>query len=218
MNKPLLLVVFLFSLFSVYAGNREQEPIHSDIVLVTPGKVNISSDFYPLDMIAESLKLKQDSLSQLLNGMVINHLKEKSPRFFSLSDKENSNAIIRNIRTKIEIHKQSDDRYKADLSNVPDIDFQGLLAQYGANYLVVISGYFIHPTTKPFQSVFHSISFSVFDAQKKLVFEGIQRFNTYNLDSFAELQEAHRKSSKRTVQEILKTAILPTTNRTMAEI
>lgn len=179
---------------------------NQDIVLVVPTQLNVSSDYYPLDMIAESMNIQVDSVVPKLNAMVTNGLAENSTRFLIRQKTENTSTL-----QKITLRKISTERSSADLSSLTDDEFNKLLGSDKAKYVVIISGYFIQRMEKPFPTIFHTISYTIYDSNRQKTMDGFEYFNTYDLKSYVEMEASNRKISKKMTQAILKKAkpILP---------
>lgn len=177
------------------------ERTNQDIVMVVPSQLNVSSDYYPLDMIAESMNIQVDSVGPMLNAMVTNGLAENSRRFYICQKTENTSTL-----EKITLRKISTERSSADLSSLTDEEFRKLLGSDKAKYVVIISGYFIQRMEKPFPTIFHTISYTVYDSNRQKTMDGFEYFNTYDLKSYGEMEAGNRKISKKMTQAILKKA------------
>jgi len=193
------------------------EPTQHDIVLIVPSQMNISSDYYPLDMIAESMNIQVDSVAPKLNAMVTNGLSKNSTRFLIRQQTEASHSL-ENICQKIVLRKISTERNSADLSRLTDDEFHKLLGSDRTNYIVIISGYFIQRMEKPFQTIFHTISYTVYDSNRKKTMDGDESFNTFDLKNYVEMEAGNRKLSKKITQAILKKAISVRHERRLADV
>ena len=174
-------------------------------VLIVPLNENVASNYYPLSMMAEELNIGVDSVVFVLNQMVAESISESNSLFINAFNCK-SKATLDKIQQQIKLEEVSSEIKTSDLSAVSDDDYKNLIDQTEVGYVVFINGYYITKKEKPFNTIFHTISFSVFDSKKKKVMDSSNFYNTFDLISFSEIKNASKKCTLKMTQAIIKKA------------
>jgi len=206
MNKlffTLLLMLFGFSNHLVKGNDKALS--RNTRILVFPLRGNVSSNYYPLTMIAQDMKIREDSIVAVINKMVADNVSENNSQFITTLDCKGIEGMDK-IQQQVKIVNSSTDVKIADLSAVSDKDYNCLIEQAGVSYVVFINGYYINKRDKPFNTVFHIISLSVFDSKKNKVLDFSNYYNTFDLIPFIEMKAASRKCAQKIAQTIIRKA------------
>ncbi len=201
--KTIILLLFCCCMMSLHASPKTRETsssLEKKILIITP-EANVTSNYYSLDMIAEELNIGQDSVGSRLNGIVTESMAECDPIFVVLNGKS---TVVEELLKNIKVVEQPEKVSVADLSGVSEQDFKNLIRETGVDYVLVINGYFLNKQEQPFNTVFHTISFSMYDKNKKSILTDTNSYSTIALNSCETTNEASKKCTKRMVKNILK--------------
>lgn len=201
--KTIILLLFCCCMMSLHASPKTRETsssLEKKILIITP-EANVTSNYYSLDMIAEELNIGQDSVGSRLNGIVTESMAECDPIFVVLNGKS---TVVEELLKNIKVVEQPEKVSVADLLGVSEQDFKNLIRETGVDYVLVINGYFLNKQEQPFNTIFHTISFSMYDKNKKSILTDTNSYNTIALNSCEKIKEASKKCTKRMVKNILK--------------
>ncbi len=199
----LLMVLIGFSSHMVKGNDKELD--RNTKVLVFPLRGNVSSNYYPLTMIAHDMKVKEDSIVAVINKMVADNISENNSQFITTQECKGIVGLDK-IQQQVKLVDSSSDVKIADLSAVSDRDYNSLIEQTGVGYVVFINGYYINKRDKPFNTVFHTISLSIFDSKKNKVLDFSSYYNTFDLVPIIEMKAASRKCAQKMAQTIIRKA------------
>ncbi|NEW85018.1 MAG: hypothetical protein GZ094_21985 [Mariniphaga sp.] len=200
-----ILIIVLICFSSHMVKGSDKELIRNTKVLVLPLLENVSSNYYPLTMIAQDMKVKEDSIVAVINNMVAENISENNSQIITDLDCKGIVGLDK-IQQQVKLVDSSSDVKIADLSAVSERDYSRLIEQTGVGYVVFINGYYINKRDKPFNTVFHTISLSIFDSKKNKVFDFSNYYNTFDLVPIIEMKAASRKCVQKMAQTILRKA------------
>ncbi len=200
-----ILIIVLIGFSSHMVKGSDKELIRNTKVLVLPLLENVSSNYYPLTMIAQDMKVKEDSIVAVINNMVAENISENNSQIITDLDCKGIVGLDK-IQQQVKLVDSSSDVKIADLSAVSERDYSRLIEQTGVGYVVFINGYYINKRDKPFNTVFHTISLSIFDSKKNKVFDFSNYYNTFDLVPIIEMKAASRKCVQKMAQTILRKA------------
>lgn len=201
-----LLGLFLpFAAQSETTEKGEGAPKHARQILILGLPDNVRSNYFYNGLIAEETGLQPDSIDQAYNRIIAENIAaasspESDCRFIPAS----SVGIDGRIRNEIKVTGESDES-RADLSAVPADAWEKCLADAGADYLLVLNQHYLKWQDQPFRTLFHIVSYSLFDREKKEVCSGNHYFTSMNLEKPDKLRKISRKSSSKIASSILRT-------------
>lgn len=165
---------------------------------------NVSSNYYPISMISEETGIPTDSVVATYNNAIAQNIvannKDASVEFFIPTD----HAEMQMVTDKIALKGDNAEQKMADLSEVAPQDFDRLLAQNDADYVLFLNQHYLKWQEKPMQTVFHITSYSLFDRDRQEVAHGNNNFTSINLESKDKLQKDARKSSSKIASAVVK--------------
>ncbi len=194
-----LLVAQATFLWGKKGGNDNLQP--STQVLIIGLHDNVKSNYYVKDMIAEETGIQPDSIDKQYNHIIAQNIAEASSndqcKFIPAS--HNYDGMIE----KIEVTGEGED-CASSLSKISVEELQTALDQAQANYLLVLNQHYLKWQGQPMHTVFHMISYTLYDKNKKEVYSGNQYFTTMELEKPEKMKQVSKKSSSRIASSIIK--------------
>lgn len=182
----------------------EGESKHARQILIIGLQDNVRSNYFYNGLIAEETGLQPDSIDQAYNRIIAENIAAASAagdcRFIPASAAE----IDGRIRSEIKVTGESDES-RADLSAVPADAWEKCLSEAGADYLLILNQHYLKWQDQPFRTLFHIVSYSLFDREKKEVCSGNNYFTCMNLEKPDKLRKISRKSSSKIASSIIRT-------------
>ena len=116
----------------------------------------------------------------------------------------NATQVTGQVLNEIKVNGESEDCY-SDLSAVPTEELQKVLDNAGADYLLVLNQHYLKWQDQPLRTLFHIVSYTLFDKDKNEVYRGNNFFTCMNLENPDKLRKSSRKSSSKIASSIIKT-------------
>ncbi len=191
----LLIVITVFSSFShPDKKDKSKELKEGSKVLVLSFGDQFQSNYYPKSMIADKANLGLGEFSSFINEKFINSFTViNNSKITYVTVEENE---VNNIRKLIRL-KGEDEEIYTDISMVSDKDYDELMKQYNADYLMVFSQYYLKWQEEPFNTLFHIFNFNIYTQDKKEVYEGKSYFNTFSLNEINNIDKLFEKNIKK---------------------
>ncbi|WP_337624887.1 hypothetical protein [Phocaeicola sp.] len=105
--------------------------------------------------------------------------------------------------TEVKVNGENEDTY-ADLSNVNKEEFSKILNEADADYVLFLNKHYLKWQDTPLRTLFHFVSYSLYDRNQHEVTKGNNYFTCMNLEKGAKLSKASRKSSSKIASEVIK--------------
>ena len=114
------------------------------------------------------------------------------------------NLVNGQVLNEIKVNGESEDSY-SDLSSVPTEELQKVLNNAGADYLLVLNQHYLKWQEQPLRTLFHIVSYTLFDKDKKEIYRGNNYFTCMNLENPDKVRKISRKSTSKIASSIIKT-------------
>ena len=88
---------------------------------------------------------------------------------------------------------------------MPTEELQKVLDNADADYLLVLNQHYLKWQDQPLRTLFHIVSYTLFDKDKNEVYRGNNFFTCMNLENPDKLRKSSRKSSSKIASTIIKT-------------
>ncbi len=179
------------------SGNRQ--PVQ---VLVVGLDNNVKSNYYVKDMIAEETGIMPDSIAIQFNQMLSQHIQNfdgKNEYIFKGSNADLSKIIS----SKISVAGEGE-QCSSDLSGFPGEELDRIMLQAGADYLLVLNQHYFKWQEEPMKTVFHIVSYSLYNKERKQIHSGNQYYTTIKLESADKMRQFSRKSGQRIASSVAK--------------
>lgn len=181
---------------------NENSNVSTKKVLVI-GLDNVNSNYFPQSMITEETGIPTDSISYTYNKIITNNIiqanKDKGYTFVSPVVSSEINEIIDDIQLKGE----EEERY-IDLSSIDNNEYHRLIDASNADYVLFLNQHYLKWQEKPLRTLFHFVSYSLYDKNQKEITKGSNYFTCMNLEKADKLSKASRKSSSKIASTVIK--------------
>ena len=199
MKKSRLFVIFMILTQAplVLWGKKEksiQDKQQQAQVLIIGLNDNVKSNYYYDDLIAEQTGMKVDSIDQQYNAIIADNIiasAQNSSCKFTTGDKD---VHCDRIVGKIAVAGEGEDG-ASSLSGITPEELQATLNEAHADYLLVLNQHYLKWQEEPMRTVFHMISYTLFDKDKKKVLSGNQYFTSMNLEAPEKVMQLSRKTT-----------------------
>lgn len=197
------LSVLGFSL-SAYAEDNvnENSNVSKKKVLVI-GLDNVNSNYFPQSMITEETGIPTDSISytynKIITSNIINANKDKDYVFVSPAASSEISEIIDNIK----LEGEEEEKY-IDPSTLDDNEYSHLMDNTHADYVLFLNQHYLKWQEEPLRTLFHFVSYSLYDKNQKEITKGNNYFTCMNLEKADKLSKASRKSSSKIASTVIK--------------
>lgn len=186
------------------AGERENNNYHAKQILIVGLHNNVKSNYFYNGMIAEETGMKADSIDQTYNNIIAENIasaiKNSDCKFIPAQ----ANQVSGQVLNEIKVNGESEDCY-SDLSGVSTDELQKVLDKADADYLLVLNQHYLKWQDQPLRTLFHIVSYTLFDKDKKEICRGNNFFTCMNLEKPDKLKKSSKKSSSKIASSIIKT-------------
>lgn len=184
-------------------SNKENKTNDMTVKVLVVGLDNVGSNYFPAPMITEETGIPQDSIGDTYNRIITDNIiqtnKDKKYAFVSSANLPDVNALI----DEVEVKGEDEDTY-ADLSHVNKAEYDKVLNEADADYVLFLNNHYLKWQDTPLRTLFHFVSYSLYDRNQNEVTKGNNYFTCMNLEKAAKLSKASRKSSSKIASEVIK--------------
>lgn len=169
------------------------------VLVVGLKKGNITSNFYSPEGIAEKTSITIDSLEDVFSRTIVESIKKKNDNglnIIPLMFKAKNNVL-----GKVN-YRYDRDILAADLSELSEAEYQSLLSQYNADYVMFIGNYYLK--YEGGSNLFHIIKYDVYNKNKKNVVSEKAFFNTPELMPLASFEKKLERSGSKIAEQLNK--------------
>jgi hypothetical protein len=183
----------------------EKAPVASapvNVLVVGLDQERIASNYYPGSLIAEITGIPEDSLATRFNRAIVDRLAgvtRGTARFIPLDGAALPPGIVAHLR-----YEGEEESARSDLSRVDGADLSRLLDRFGADYLLVMSRYYMKKEEEPFPYLYHIFNYEVYDRHKSRLHEGRACFDTPALLPAPRLDKHYRDLASRVASRVNK--------------
>jgi hypothetical protein len=179
---------------------REKEAVQ---ILIMGVRDNVKSNFYDEDVIAQETGIKIDSIDNKFNSIIANNIAGAMPnsscKFITHSD----GTLPAEMTDKIEVEGDGENCI-SHLNKLPATELKKTLVEAKADYLLVLNQHYLKRQEKPMRTVFHIVSYTLYDENKKEVMTGHQYFTSMKLESSDKMKQMSRKSTSKIASSVAK--------------
>lgn len=184
-------------------SNKENKTNDMTVKVLVVGLDNVGSNYFPAPMITEETGIPQDSIGDTYNRIITDNIiqtnKDRKYAFVSSANLPDVNALI----DEVEVKGEDEDTY-ADLSHVNKAEYDKVLNEADADYVLFLNNHYLKWQDTPLRTLFHFVSYSLYDRNQNEVTKGNNYFTCMNLEKAAKLSKASRKSSSKIASEVIK--------------
>ncbi len=184
-------------------SNKENKTNDMTVKVLVVGLDNVSSNYFPAPMITEETGIPQDSIGDTYNRIITNNIiqtnKNKKYTFVSSENLPNVNELV----SDVEVDGEDEETY-ADLSHVNKDEYNKVLNEADADYVLFLNKHYLKWQDTPLRTLFHFVSYSLYDRNQHEVTKGNNYFTSMNLEKGDKLSKASRKSSSKIASEVIK--------------
>ena len=159
---------------------------------------NVWSDYFPKVMIAEETGVAVESIDREYNAIIMENIMASANGAFKFIS---SDVDAHKLANTIKVSGEGDASY-SDLSQTSAEDFRMALETAEAEYLLVINQHFLKWQEKPMRTLFHIVSYSLFDKDRNEVYRGNHHFASMYLETPDQLRKSSRRASSRIASTI----------------
>ena len=195
----LMLLTTLSCVFVIASHAKGNENLSGKHVLMLGLNDNVRSNYFPLVMITEATGIKEDMIDKEYNSIIMENIiasSNGSHKFISAC------ASAHKWARMITVNGEGDNSY-SDLSQVSADEYRDALEMANADYLLVMNQHYLKWQEKPMRTLFHIVSYTLFDKDQNEIYRGSGYFTSMNL----ERPDRLRRTSGRTSSRIASTVI-----------
>lgn len=206
MKNTALLLTFLFfitsPLFSWSKKTTRSTGATATKVLIVGLNDNVKSNYYVDNMIVEETGIQADSIDQEYNGIISRNIAAAADGNCTFVPGNNDHSYDELIG-KISVTGEGED-CNSNLSAISAAELQTALQHADASYLLVLNQHYLKWQKEPMHTVFHIVSYTLYDKDRKQVLSGNQYFTTISLEKPEKLAQLSRKSTSRIASSVTK--------------
>ncbi|KEQ30383.1 hypothetical protein [Pedobacter antarcticus] len=206
--KDIKLFIFLLALtfitFFTFAEEKLPAKKGEVQILIVGLNDNIRSNYYYDASIAEETGINVDSVVRKFNTIIAKNIAEALPKSACKFITENSQSTSEKLADKIEFHGEGEN-CNSSLSKIPVDTYKEALNKENAKYLLVINQHYLKRQEQPMRTVFHIVSYTLYDQDQKEVLTGNQFFTSMKLESAEKIKQISRKSTAKIASSIART-------------
>lgn len=181
----------------------EGDVVQPKQVLIVGLKDNVRSNYFYKGMIAEETGMQADSVDFIYNQIIAENIagntKNKAYKFVLA----NENSIPADFFEEVKIN-ENEEECASDLSSVPLDEMRKIMNDADADYLLVLNQHYLKWQDQPLRTLFHIVSYSLFDKDKKEIITGNNFFTCMNLEEPNKIRKMSKKSSVKIASNVIK--------------
>ena len=172
----------------------EGDGVQPKQVLIVGLKDNVRSNYFYKGMIAEETGMQADSVDFIYNHIIAENIagntKNKAYKFVLA----NENSIPADFFEEVKIN-ENEEECASDLSSVPLDEMRKIMNDADAD---------LKWQDQPLRTLFHIVSYSLFDKDKKEIITGNNFFTCMNLEEPNKIRKMSKKSSVKIASNVIK--------------
>lgn len=203
--RVLLMALMMVGLNSAFAReNKKMERSNSaHQILIIGLNDNVKSNYFYNGMITKETGIPTDSIPSEYNDIIADNIVAADRKGVCLFVAADSNSELGNVINEIKLKGEEEETY-ADLSQVSDEELKKVMDKAGADYLLVLNQHYLKWQETPCRTLFHIVSYSLFDRNKQEVTRGNNFFTAINLESPETLRKISRKSTSKIANTVIR--------------
>lgn len=201
-----LMSILMFSQ-TVSANSKEENAAHVNEekgVLIIGLNNNVKSNYFYNGMIAEETGIHADSISAIYNRILaVNIAKAAAKKKKIAVNISMLGAKSDHLVSEIKVVGEDED-CQSDLSQVTDEEWKKTLDKAQADYVLVLNQHYLKWQEEQLRTLFHIVSFSLFDENKKEIYHGNSYFTSAKLITTQEMEKSSQKSALKIANNVMK--------------
>ena len=191
----LMLLTVLNCVFVVVSQAKEKEnnTFHAKPVLMLGLNDNVRSNYFYKGMITEETGIVEDMIDREYNAIIMENIMASAVGTFIPASEDVS---VHEWVAMIKVDGEGEESY-ADMSLVPIDEYRKALDITGSEYLLVVNQHYLKWQEKPMRTLFHIVSYTLFDKDKNEIYRGNSYFTSMNLERPDKLRKISSKTSSR---------------------
>ena len=197
-----LSLVFAFASQARETG-KESDNSSTKNVLMLGLRDNVKSNYFHKGMITEQTGIKEDVIDMEYNIIIMENI--------MASANGACNFIPTSADTHAHVHKWCNlikvngngEECCSDLSTIPTDEYRNALDISEAEYLLVVNQHYLKWQSKPMRTLFHIVSYTLYDKNQNEVYRGSSYFTSMNLEHPDKLRKTSSKTSSRIASTIV---------------
>ena len=189
-------VMFFLAVASIAANAKESKKegdnYHAKQILIVGLHDNVKSNYFYNGMIAEETGMKADSIDQTYNTIIAENIAASVKNGDCKFIPANATQVTGQVLNEIKVNGENE-------------ELQKVLDNADADYLLVLNQHYLKWQDQPLRTLFHIVSYTLFDKDKNEVYRGNNFFTCMNLENPDKLRKSSRKSSSKIASTIIKT-------------
>lgn len=173
------------------------------VKVLVVGLDNVNSNYFPESMITEETGIPEDSIGETYNRIITDNIiqanKDKGVAFISSENISDADQLLGNVV----VNGENEESY-ADVEQIDHKNYQQLMDEAQADYVLFLNQHYLKWQEKPLRTLFHFVSYSLYDKNQQEVTKGNNYFTCMNLEKADRLTKASRKSSSKIASAIVK--------------
>jgi len=204
----IIILLFVCSSFFLTAHARKSGSVghpHKPVrVLLVGAPNNVKSNYYYDELIAEQISIPVDSIEWQFNQLVALNLEDMEQKagfdFILLSPSQQGWT---ELTDHLEVTGEGQS-CSSDLANLSTATYQDLLLQVEADYLLVLNQHYLKWQEQPMRTLFHILSYSIYDKNKQLIYSGNEFFTSMKLEKLDRMAKSIKKPSEKIGKELIR--------------
>ncbi len=189
-----MLIIFLIFFYcyesSISAKNlAEIKGLYNTVIL--PLNDNVKSNYFGKATIEEESGIPAQEIDSIYNNIIINMI---SNQFSSNIIRTDNSSLIDSLVNEIEITGE-DENVFSNLNKISIERYKSFMSSYNADYVIIINRHYLKWQDTPLRTLFHIISYSVFDSSKTEISRGSQFFTSMDLLDEQQLKKKCKKTT-----------------------
>lgn len=185
------------------AGKDASGKNNAVVKVLVVGLDNVNSNYFPESMITEETGIPEDSIGETYNRIITDNIiqanKDKGVAFISSENVSDADQLLGNVV----VNGENEESY-ADVEQIDHKNYQQLMDEAQADYVLFLNQHYLKWQEKPLRTLFHFVSYSLYDKNQQEVTKGNNYFTCMNLEKADRLTKASRKSSSKIASAIVK--------------
>lgn len=203
------IILGLFAMASITAvqadeaGKEVAKESSPTVKVLVVGLDHVSSNYFPESMITEETGIPEDSIGETYNRIITDNIIQanRSKEFTFISSENFSNTA--ELLGEVKMSGENEESY-ADVEQIDHKNYKQLMDEANADYVLFLNQHYLKWQEKPLRTLFHFVSYSLYDKNQQEVTKGNNYFTCMNLEKADKLSKASRKSSSKIASTIIK--------------
>lgn len=197
---PGFLILMIIPALSWGKKDVTSKPAEAQVLIVGLND-NVKSNYYFKEQIAEETGIQADSIVQQYNDIISRNIMAAAANSACTFVPAGKDESYTGLVSKIEVTGDGED-CNSNLSKLSTEELQNALEHAHADYLLVLNQHYLKWQQQPMRTVFHMVSYTLYDKNKKPVLSGNQYFTSMNLEKPERIAQISRKSSSKIASSV----------------